>query len=107
MSQRKETRTIQARQNSTEVQLRQLLTGRKTAITVELLKKMIFRAQDADFRPLLLVLINVFVDGDIDKLPDSAIETIQDAWNYFPHAALGGSCPAEVFFKQSGRLPPK
>ncbi|OHA62525.1 MAG: hypothetical protein A2556_00600 [Candidatus Vogelbacteria bacterium RIFOXYD2_FULL_44_9] len=42
-------------------------------------------------------IIAMFDTGEPDG-PDlsTIIETVTDAWNYFPHEALGGQCPAEI-----------
>jgi IS30 family transposase len=40
---------------------------------------------------------------DIDRIDDEEIQVIQDAWNYFPHRALGGKCPAEIMAEQLRR----
>jgi hypothetical protein len=39
-------------------------------------------------------LMDVFNASDAEL--DDAISVVQDAWNYLPHRALGGRCPAEV-----------
>jgi hypothetical protein len=33
---------------------------------------------------------------EVDDTGDAMLQVIQDAWNYFPHRALGGRCPAEI-----------
>lgn len=39
--------------------------------------------------------------GDASEL-SNVLELVTDAWNYFPHKALGGISPAEVLLKHKG-----
>jgi hypothetical protein len=39
-------------------------------------------------------IIAIFDDGNVDNL-SNILETISDAWNYFPHKSLGGLSPQE------------
>jgi hypothetical protein len=41
----------------------------------------------------------------LDTLSQADTQTLEYACNYFPHAALGGKSPAQVYFEQSGRFP--
>jgi hypothetical protein len=88
--------TIQAHRKLTEERLRQVLGSAKSMITVETVKQAIFQAENADFHRILLDVLAALHDADIDGPDDPALQAIQDAWNYFPHCALGGSCPAEL-----------
>jgi hypothetical protein len=83
------------------IQYREMISGRITFLlerfgreaTVEDIKQLVFE-HDGVTHPSecfadLLMLFNVGED-DLDHL----LPVVQEAWNYFPHRSLGGSCPA-------------
>jgi len=43
-------------------------------------------------------IVAMFDDGNVENL-SNVLETITDAWNYFPHKALGGLSPEEKLMK--------
>jgi hypothetical protein len=55
-------------------------------------KRVIYEEGDNDD---MQKVIAMFDDGNPINL-SNAIETVTDAWNYFPHKALGGLSPAEM-----------
>jgi hypothetical protein len=87
---------IETHRKLTERRLRQLLDDAKSVITVETVRRAILQAGNADFHSFILNMLAALRHGDIDSLDNAAVQVIQDAWNYFPHGALGGSCPAEL-----------
>ena len=100
MSLSKDNNQIEARRKSTEAQLQKLLANAKSTPTVKAVKEKVFHSESIDFRRFLLDLIATLSNGDIASLNDATLKVIEDAWNYFPHAALGGSCPAALFYPQ-------
>jgi hypothetical protein len=98
MVQREPNHTIEARRKSIEAQLWKLLDDAKSVTTVETVRQAIFQAENGDFGSFVLDMVAALRYGDIASLDDTAIQVIQDAWNYFPHSALAGSCPAELAF---------
>jgi len=55
-------------------------------------KDIIFHEEESDdFQKLVMLCDN----GDPSNL-SNVLETMTDAWNYFPHKALGGKSPAEI-----------
>ena len=72
-----------------------LLERSGSSATAEDIKGLIFERDDArhpgEYFADLATLFNASQD-DLDAL----LPVIQDAWNYFPHRALQGRCPAEV-----------
>ena len=76
----------------TEKKLTRLLTAAGSSATLDDIKSIIFEEDgDTPFIAYVMQLGELFGDEADD---DAVIPAIQDAWNYFPHRRLGGSCPA-------------
>jgi hypothetical protein len=88
----------------TERRLTRLLKQISSAATLEDIKAIIFdEDQEIPFIVYVMQLSELFGD---DADADALIPTIQDAWNYFPHRRLGGSCPAELMLQRIPGLTP-
>ena len=79
-----------------EEELIELLKLTKSHADVESIKDIIFDEQGNDD---MQEIIMMFDDGDPNNL-SNVLETVSDAWNYFPHKALGGLSPAEKLSKR-------
>ena len=78
-----------------EHELTELLKLTKSHADVESIKDIIFDEQgNEDFQEIIMM----FDDGDPSNL-SNVLETVSDAWNYFPHKVLGGLSPAEKLSK--------
>ena len=83
-----------------ELRLSVLLEKYGSRFTVEDYKRAIFDGPDqTDFPSYLAKSLDVF-GTDIEHASDEIVAIIQDAWNYFPHRALEGRCPAEMLSSQ-------
>ena len=51
-------------------------------------------------------IIAMFDNGDMSQL-SNVLELVTDAWNYFPHKALGGISPSEKSLEYAEKHPPK
>jgi hypothetical protein len=77
-----------------EVDIADLLEEVNSDFTLDDVKKAIFlEKESADMQKI----IAMFDTGEPDTISlSTVIETITDAWNYFPHKALDGLCPQEL-----------
>ena len=96
-------RTIEMYRMLAEDQLAYLLEDAESAVTIHNVKSLIFEADTSDFHAYLKAMLSAIDREDIDRIDDEEIQVIQDAWNYFPHRALGGKCPAEIMAEQLRR----
>lgn len=72
-----------------------LLERRGSKATAHDIKRLIFERDDARHPGEYFAdLVTIFSASGHDL--DALLPVIQDAWNYFPHRALQGRCPAEV-----------
>jgi hypothetical protein len=86
-----------------EAHLASLLQQSGTTATVEDIKGMIFDAGLSGFREYIANMFGLFeAPGSIVDI-DGALPVIQDAWNYFPHRALRGQCPADLLEEEAAR----
>src|SRR3989338_5226224 len=69
-----------------------LIKKTKSDATIDDVKHMIYEEEESDDMQDIIAL---FDDGDMENL-SNVCEVITDAWNYFPHKALGGKCPYEM-----------
>lgn len=68
-----------------------LLKKTNSDFTLEDVIEAVYEEEDNDD---MQAIIAMFDDGNIDNL-SNVLETVTDAWNYFPHKALGGLSPEE------------
>ena len=89
-----------------EARLSALLKESHATATLDDIKHLIYN-EDINERPstyfskLFAMFTNPRTATDIEAIA----QVIQDAWNYFPHRALKGQCPAEVFARQTASEP--
>ncbi len=62
-------------------------------ISVDDIKQMIY---EEDSVKGMSNLIRLFDNGDQSNL-DNVLQTVGDAWNYFPHKSISGKCPFEMY----------
>lgn len=83
---------IERRRKEIENDMVRMLKERKSDLTVEQIKEIIYNEKDdKEFTKLIS-----FFDtgGGIDEV-EEILDVLNDAWNYFPHKCLGGLCPME------------
>lgn len=83
---------ILAKREEIEKELSTLIKKTKSDISLEEIQDIIYDETDFDD---LNDIIRMFDMGSPYEL-QNIIETLNDAWNYFPHRVLNGRCPAEV-----------
>jgi hypothetical protein len=69
-----------------------LLAETESDFELEDILDAIYREEDNDDMSKILTMFDR--GGDVSEL-SNILETITDAWNYFPHKALGGHSPME------------
>jgi hypothetical protein len=74
-----------------EADINDLLDETGSDFTLDDVKETIFEEEDNDD---MQKVIAMFDDGNPENL-SNILELVTDAWNYFPHKALGGLSPAE------------
>lgn len=75
-----------------EQELVELLKETDSKFSLNHIKEIIYNEEDQDD---LTDVIAMFDIGQGASEMDNIFETINDAWNYFPHEILGGLSPAE------------
>jgi hypothetical protein len=83
---------ILERRTEIEKYLVGFLVETKSDFTLENIKEMIYEEDDTE---ILTDILSMFDIGQGAMEMDNIMETINDAWNYFPHKILGGLSPAE------------
>lgn len=86
---------IKERRTEIEVEINELLDETGSDFTLDDVKEIIYNEEDSDD---MQKAIAVFDDGKPENL-SNIIETVTDAWNYFPHKLLGGKSPAEMILE--------
>ena len=69
-----------------------LLRKVKSDFTFEDVKDAIYNETETDDMTKIIVM---FDTGEADEL-SNILDVVTDAWNYFPHKALGGKSPEEM-----------
>lgn len=83
---------ILERRKEIEAELVEFLVETGSDFRLEDIKEVIYNEEDSDD---FTDLIAMFDTGQGAAELQNVLETITDAWNYFPHKALGGLSPAE------------
>ncbi|OGK15575.1 hypothetical protein A2690_02015 [Candidatus Roizmanbacteria bacterium RIFCSPHIGHO2_01_FULL_39_12b] len=83
---------ILAKREEIEKELSVLIKKTKSDITLDEIQDIIY--EETDFEDLNDI-IRAFDMGSPYEL-QNIIETLNEAWNYFPHRVLNGLCPAEI-----------
>jgi hypothetical protein len=80
----------------TEARLSSLFERAKSTANVDDIKKFILTASNSHFTAYVAFVTTIFDNAPSAIDIDEVIPVAQDAWNYFPHRALDGRCPAEL-----------
>src|SRR3989338_8647467 len=83
---------ILERRKELEQELTDMLKETKSDFTLDHVRDAIFHEEDND--DMMKVVAMFDRGGDASEL-SNVLELVTDAWNYFPHKALGGISPAE------------
>jgi hypothetical protein len=99
----RDAQTMQRYRTFTEERLKELLAASRSSMNLESVKQLIFEAKGSDFQSYLSDMLAALQCNNISGMKDSALQVIQDAWNYFPHRFLGGRSPVEHFGTLNGQ----
>ena len=83
---------ILERRKEIEQELTDMLKETESDFSLQHVKDAIFHEKDND--DMMKVVAMFDRGGDASEL-SNVLELVTDAWNYFPHKALGGISPAE------------
>jgi hypothetical protein len=83
---------IFARRQEIELELTKLLEQTGSDFSLEDIQQIIYNEDGHDD---MTKIIMMFDTGQGSLEIESILETIIDAWNFFPHKAIGGISPAE------------
>lgn len=90
----KTSKTIIDTRKEIEMDVTDLLEEANSDFTLDDIKQAIYLENESDD---MQKIIAMFDTGELDiALLDTVVETVTDAWNYFPHKALDGLCPQEL-----------
>ncbi len=84
---------ILAKRKEVEQELIEFLKETESDFTLEDIQQVIFEEENTDD---LTDVIAMFDTGHGQLELSAILETVNDAWNYFPHKILGGISPAEM-----------
>ncbi|MFA5247622.1 MAG: hypothetical protein WC415_00010 [Patescibacteria group bacterium] len=91
---------ILERRKEIEQELVEMLKETESDFTLDHIRDVIFHEEDND--DMMKVVAIFDRGGDASEL-SNVLELVTDAWNYFPHKALGGISPAEVLLKHKNK----
>ena len=97
----KDTRTIIAHRFELKKELAELLKETNSVFDVEDVIDTIYEEEENDDYNHIVAM---FDNGNPENL-SNILETITDAWNYFPHKALGGLSPQEKLLEYENKHP--
>lgn len=83
---------ITQRRKEIEEEIMDMLKETESDFNLEDVKDAIYNEEEQDDFTKIIAMFDR--GGDASEL-DNILELITDAWNYFPHKALGGISPAE------------
>lgn len=78
-----------------EKEIIKLLEEIGSPFTLDHVKDIIYNEKETDD---MQKVIAMFDDGNPENL-SNVLETVTEAWNYFPHKIIGGLSPAEILLK--------
>ncbi|MBI4457926.1 hypothetical protein HY633_03110 [Candidatus Uhrbacteria bacterium] len=84
---------ILERRKEIEQELEDMLKETESDFSLQDVKNSIFREEDND--DMMKIVMMFDRGGDSSEL-SNVLELVTDAWNYFPHAAIGGKAPVEM-----------
>ena len=76
-------------------EIAELLEKTKSDFSVDDVIQAVYEEEDNDD---MQAIIAMFDDGNMENL-SNVLETVSDAWNYFPHKAIGGLSPQEKLMR--------
>ncbi|KKR07924.1 MAG: hypothetical protein UT32_C0005G0023 [Parcubacteria group bacterium GW2011_GWC2_39_14] len=88
------------RQKEIEQELVDMLKETRSDFTLDHVRDVIFHEEDND--DMMKVVAMFDRGGDVSEL-SNVLELVTDAWNYFPHKALGGISPAEKLLEYNNK----
>lgn len=91
---------ILERRKEIEQELVEMLKETESDFTLDHVRYVIFHEEDND--DMMKVMAMFDRGGDASEL-SNILELVTDAWNYFPHKALGGISPAETLLKHHNK----
>jgi hypothetical protein len=88
-------KAIIKRRGEIKNKLSELIEKNKLGFSFADIEKMILEEKDKkDFHKILAMFFENSQSPDINEM-NNLMQTVNDAWNYFPHQSLGGLSPAE------------
>ena len=87
------TQDILERRREIEQELEEMLRETESDFSLQDIKDVIFNEEDND--DMMKIVMMFDRGGDSSEL-SNVLELVTDAWNYFPHAAIGGKAPVEM-----------
>jgi len=91
---------ILERRKEIEQEIVDMLKETESEFSLQDVRKIIFHEEDSDDMMKVVALFDR--GGDIVEM-NNILELVSDAWNFFPHEALGGISPAEKFLKYQNK----
>src|SRR3990167_4549219 len=91
---------ILERRKEIERELMDMLKEMESDFTLDHVRDAIFHEEDND--DMMKVVAMFDRGGDASEL-GNVLELVTDAWNYFPHKALGGISPAEKLLEHQSK----
>lgn len=82
-----------------EAELSGFLKETKSDFTLDDIKRAIYEEEEGDDFTNLVAMFDI---GQGMEELQNIIETVSDAWNYFPHRSLNGLSPAEMLSSKNG-----
>jgi hypothetical protein len=83
---------ILARRKEIEEELIDMLKETESDFSLQHVQDVIFHEEETDD---MMKVVSMFDRGGDASELENILELATDAWNYFPHEALGGKSPAE------------
>ena len=91
---------ILERRKEIEQELVDMLKETESDFTLDHVRDVIYHEEDND--DMMKVVAMFDRGGDASEL-SNVLELVTDAWNYFPHKALGGISPAEKLLEHHNK----
>jgi tetratricopeptide (TPR) repeat protein len=92
---------ILKKRRKVEKDISNLLKKSKSSFTLDDIKKVVYN--EKDYGELKQIMAEFDQGQDLKEI-NEVLNTINDAWNYFPHKSLGGLCPMEKLLEYRSQL---